>query len=45
MEMLTIGHGGFLRLKVDDLDIAEGGGPIPNMANDISAVEYELVRV
>ena len=41
--MRTIGNGGFLRLKADDLDIAEGGGPIPKQANDISAEEYELV--
>merc|ERR1719163_2531027 len=45
VDMVTIGTGGFVRLKVDgDLDVAETGGPEPNSSNDISATEYELVQ-
>merc|ERR1719310_667869 len=45
VDMVTIGSGGFVRLKVDgDLDVAETGGPEPNSSNDISATEYELVQ-
>merc|ERR1719160_1884171 len=45
VDMVTIGSGGFVRLKVDgDLDVAESGGPEPNSSNDISATEYELVQ-
>merc|ERR1719261_1600477 len=36
VDMVTIGSGGFVRLKVDgDLDVAETGGPEPNSSNDI----------
>merc|ERR1719313_2651205 len=45
VDMMTIGNGGFVRLKVDgDLDVAESGGPAPNSSNDISSTEYELVQ-
>merc|ERR1719311_1567618 len=45
VDMVTIGSGGFVRLKVDgDLDVAETGGPEPNSSNDISATEYELLQ-